>query len=144
MRRCPPLLLMLLIGAAMLVLDRMPGFGLPGGGWIGAALIAAGGGLAACASGQFILRRTNLLPFRAPGQLVTDGLFALSRNPIYLGMLLALIGLALLIDTPAALFGAGLFYTTANHVYIPEEEQAAAAQFGADYAAYRARVRRWI
>jgi protein-S-isoprenylcysteine O-methyltransferase Ste14 len=80
---------------------------------------------------------------RPPEQLVTDGPYGHCRNPMYLGHLLFLAGLALALRSPlAALLGAGQALTLLRHVQIDEERLA--RQFGAEYADYRARVSRWF
>lgn len=88
--------------------------------------------------------RTNILPHRAAGRLVTHGPFAWSRNPIYLGNTILLIGLAFLLGNgwflPAAVLAA---YAT-QELAIRREEQHLAARFGSQWQAYAARVPRWL
>jgi protein-S-isoprenylcysteine O-methyltransferase Ste14 len=78
-----------------------------------------------------------------PEHLVTDGLYAYTRNPMYLGHLIFLIGLALTFWSWLALI---LF--TANaiwfHSRVLDDEARLRAQFGAQYSDYEARVKRWI
>ena len=110
-------------------------------GW---AIIAAGFGIQIGAAGQFVKARTNLHAFRNPDLLVTDGLFALSRNPMYLGFVLTLTGAALMVNTLPAFIGPVLFFAIAHIWYIPREERIAEQLFGDAYRRYRAKVRRWI
>src|SRR5690606_40755307 len=63
--------------------------------WLGLALLLAGVLLLILAAGLFRARGTTVDPTRSPDVLVTDGLYRLSRNPMYLGMLLVLLGFAL-------------------------------------------------
>ena len=80
---------------------------------------------------------------RPPDRLVADGPYGRSRNPMYLGHMLFLVGLALTLRSPlAAVLGAGQALTLLRHVQIDEERLA--QQFGAEYADYRARVSRWF
>lgn len=78
-----------------------------------------------------------------PGKLVTAGVFGLSRNPIYLSLLLLAggVGLALGNGLLVVLAGAAPFYF--DHV-IRREERFLAVHYGETYAAYRARVPRWL
>lgn len=112
-----------------------------GFGW---GLVALGIGISGLAAGQMVLARTTFIPRRQPARLVTSGIFALSRNPIYLADVFILSGLLLIWD---ALFAAPLvplFMLWITHRYIRGEEAWIAAAHGADYARYRARTRRWL
>ena len=110
-------------------------------GWL---LIALGLGLMAAAAWLFRRHRTNIHPFGKPDVLITDGVFRLSRNPIYLGLTLILTGIAFQLNVLAALPFAAVFLVVADRWYIPIEEQLAEAAFGVDFDAYRQRVRRWL
>ncbi|GAA6210799.1 isoprenylcysteine carboxylmethyltransferase family protein [Hyphomicrobiales bacterium 4NK60-0047b] len=88
--------------------------------------------------------QTNIHTFNEPDKLVTSGLFKLSRNPIYLGFLLILIGAAILLNAISTLIGPVIFFLTANFWYIPFEEKAAEEQFGQDYLVFKNKVRRWL
>jgi protein-S-isoprenylcysteine O-methyltransferase Ste14 len=78
-----------------------------------------------------------------PQQLVTQGPYAYCRNPMYLGHLVFMLGLAL---TFWSAFGLLLFVVRAAwfQYRVLGDEARLAAQFGADYEAYRGRVKRWI
>jgi protein-S-isoprenylcysteine O-methyltransferase Ste14 len=77
-----------------------------------------------------------------PHRLVTNGPYALTRNPMYLGHLIFFLGLALLLSWPAWLvLAAHLFWFDRRARY---DEQHLSQLFGADYASYRARVKRWL
>lgn len=110
-------------------------------GW---ALFAAGFAITNLAARQFRLARTNINTFDDPGTLVTTGLFAWSRNPMYLGFFLSLLGACAGLNNAWALIPAGLFFAVSALHYIPYEERAASAIFGEAYTLYRRRVRRWI
>jgi protein-S-isoprenylcysteine O-methyltransferase Ste14 len=75
---------------------------------------------------------------------VVGGLYRFSRNPMYLGMGLMLVGAGVLLGALSPLFGVALFVIVADRWYIAFEEQAMQAHFGPAYAAYQARTRRWI
>lgn len=79
-----------------------------------------------------------------PTRLIADGPFRFSRNPLYLAMVLLTLGIALLLGSLGALVLVTLEFIAMNWWGIPHEERVLAREFGADYAAYRRRVRRWL
>lgn len=93
---------------------------------------------------QFAAIRANLNPFRDPTALVTDGLFRHSRNPMYLGIVIFLAGVALLLGSLSPAIAVGAFLVIVDRCYVAGEERRLARVFGADYAAYQTRTRRWI
>ena len=97
-RRINPPHYFLLSLLAMVLLARLPGASWPPGPWRFAGLVplAAGLVIAFAASRRFARVGTNIVPLTRSSALVTDGPFTFSRNPMYLGMLLALCGVALL------------------------------------------------
>lgn len=111
---------------------------------LGYGLVAVALVLMGVAVAQMVLRRTTFIPRRDPAALVTSGAFALSRNPIYLADALALAGLMLIWGALLALPLVALFVAFITRRYILGEEARIGAHFGADYAAYCARVRRWL
>jgi len=92
----------------------------------------------------FAWRRTTILPGSAPARLVRDGPYRFSRNPIYLSLVLAYAGLALMQDQPWALLLLPLPVAVMQCAIIPFEERQLQLRFGAEYAAYAARTRRWL
>ncbi len=76
--------------------------------------------------------------------LVTDGVFRFSRNPMYLGLVLLLIGWALWLGTVSPWLVLPLFVIVTSVAQIVPEEQALEERFGEPYLAYRHSVRRWI
>lgn len=87
---------------------------------------------------------TNIIPYKSPDKIVTDGPFRFSRNPMYLGMLLVLIGVWVLLGSIENLGFVLLFFIVANWWYIPFEEAKMQAVFGDAFDDYKARVRRWL
>ncbi len=92
----------------------------------------------------FLKARTNIHPFHEADQLVTSGPFRFSRNPMYLGLLLNLVGIGLLLGAVSPVLGPLAFLATADRWYIAGEERMLKRKFGPAFAAYRQRVRRWI
>lgn len=113
--------------------------------------VAAGfalAGVAAEAGAVFSFRRaqTTMNPL-TPGKatrLVVTGIYRWTRNPMYVGLLLWLVAWALLLHHALAWGVLPLFVLTMNRLQIAPEERAMTALFGAEYAAYCARVRRWV
>ena len=110
----------------------------------GAALIAAGVALLVAASLQFRRHATTIIPHHDPAAIITGGVYALSRNPIYLADAMILAGLVLVWDAALAAPLVPAFMALITRRYIRGEEVAIATLFGPEYQAYRARVRRWL
>lgn len=110
----------------------------------GTVLANAGLALALCCQFLFLLRRTTLLPARAPSALVEVGPYRYSRNPMYLSLLLSYVGLALLLGVPWALLVMPVPLLALLRVVIPYEEAQLRRQFDARYLDYCGRVPRWL
>ena len=112
--------------------------------WIAVAVLAAGLIIGLLAAGLFHRAGTDVKPWRSSTALVTDGPYRWTRNPMYLGMTLVYVGLALAADSPAALllFIPVLFVIQTQ--VIAREERYLEGKFGDEFRAYRARVRRWL
>jgi protein-S-isoprenylcysteine O-methyltransferase Ste14 len=94
---------------------------------------------------QFRFANTQLLPNSERNDaLVTNGVFALTRNPMYLAMTVFCIGGALWFGRLPMLLAPALMFAVANWVFIPFEEAKMRRQFGETFDAYTRRVRRWI
>jgi protein-S-isoprenylcysteine O-methyltransferase Ste14 len=79
-----------------------------------------------------------------PRKLVVTGPFRISRNPIYVGGVVLLFGIAWLLGSMVSFVFPILFFLILNAIYIPDEEERLAAIFGEAYLEYKHRVRRWI
>ena len=111
---------------------------------LGILPIAAGLVLAAVGIAQFIRHRTTLHTDRQSSALVTDGVFALSRNPGYLAILLVLAGEALWLGSLSPWLAPLALLPVLVYRYIKPEEEMLLDTFGDEYRRYMARVRRWI
>ncbi|UXP31742.1 isoprenylcysteine carboxylmethyltransferase family protein [Reichenbachiella agarivorans] len=87
---------------------------------------------------------TEIHTFKKPRKLVTTGLFKMSRNPIYLGFAISLIGVWILLGTVLPIIGCLIFIIITNFHYIPFEEQLMEKTFGDEFKEYKSKVRRWI
>jgi protein-S-isoprenylcysteine O-methyltransferase Ste14 len=88
--------------------------------------------------------RTSILPGGATSAILQSGPFRLSRNPLYVGLIALDVGLALLAGSWWALWSVPVGIAALTWGAIRLEERYLAGKFGAEYAAYRARVRRWL
>jgi protein-S-isoprenylcysteine O-methyltransferase Ste14 len=116
----------------------------PGGRLVGGLAIGLGLALMAAAVIQMTARRTTFIPRRDPQALVTGGVFALSRNPIYLGDALVLAGVILWWDVPLAVPVLLGFMLLIQHRFIMDEEQRLKNAFGPAFDAWKLRSGRWI
>lgn len=88
--------------------------------------------------------RTTIIPHREPSALVTDGIFALTRNPIYLADVLVLAGFSLFWSSWIGLLLVVPLAFILHRRFILAEEARLNAAFGEDFADYAGRVRRWL
>ena len=111
----------------------------------GAALIVAGSALLlACVREFHVAGRGTLAPWSPPERLVTSGPYRFTRNPMYLAVATVLAGWALLFASrPLALYGLAVVAAFELRVRLAEEPWAA-RRFGEAWAAYRAKVPRWL
>ncbi len=112
-------------------------------GWL---MLLLGFGIDAGSIVGFLKARTTVNPMRitAARELVTTGLFRWSRNPMYLGLIIALIGWAVVLGSVTPLVVIPLFARILAMLQIVPEEAALEARFGDAYTGYRQRVNRWI
>ncbi len=92
----------------------------------------------------FLARRTTLNPFATPRAFLQRGIYRLSRNPMYLGIVLIYFGGCLLATSVWPLLFLIIPVVILNNIVIPFEEASMRQAFGAGYEVYCARVRRWI
>lgn len=144
-RILPPVLVLLLgLGAtalhfvlglqAMAAMFRLVGFP-----------IALGGlAMSLWGSRHFEAVGTNIRTFDEPDLLISDGLYQWSRNPMYLGFLILLAGVALGLGSWAGLMAPAVFFIAADRWYIPFEEELMRDAFNGHYESYSRQVRRWV
>jgi protein-S-isoprenylcysteine O-methyltransferase Ste14 len=92
----------------------------------------------------FAWRRTTFIPERTPSRLVIQGPYRVSRNPMYVSLVLSYVGLAGVLLLPWAIVLMPLPLLALQRVLIPFEEARLRAEFGRDYLQYCQRVRRWL
>jgi protein-S-isoprenylcysteine O-methyltransferase Ste14 len=111
---------------------------------LGVVAVVAGLLLALLAILRFRSAGTNLWPFREADTLVTDGVYRYSRNPIYLGDALILLGAWVWLGALSSVLGVLIFVVVTDRWYIRSEEQMLQRKFGSAFDAYRTRTRRWL
>lgn len=110
----------------------------------GGVLVACGFSFMLWARIIFTTRHTTLFVGRPSSQLVCDGPFRFSRNPMYVGVMVFLVGLVLLIGTWPFYIATLVMFLFLNFFYIPREERMLHESFGERYLAYSREVRRWL
>lgn len=108
------------------------------------ALIVGGLLLDGMAAGLFRRRGTAVEPWKPSTVLINEGPYRFSRNPIYVGFAITYAGLAIAMDGALALFLLLPCLAVVDQFVIAREERYLSAKFGADYEAYRRKVRRWL
>ena len=112
--------------------------------YLGIIPLVGGLALATWASTLFRKAGTSFQLHGESSLLVTSGPFRFSRNPMYLGMLVWLIGLAVLLGSLISFLFPLLFFLIANFYMIPLEEKSMERLFGTQFTDYKRRVRRWL
>lgn len=103
-------------------------------------------GLAVVLSAAAIFQRmgTTVKPFEKSSTLIVHGLYRATRNPIYLGMVVSLIGIAVLAGSVSPFLVVPAFMYVIDRRFVRAEEAILEQTFGSQYAAYKASVRRWF
>ena len=111
---------------------------------LGAALILTGTALVILARREFARHGEHTDPGHPTGQLMTTGVFSISRNPLYLGIVFFLAGIALAFDLPWVLILLIPAVMACHYILIAPEERYLASRFGQEYTQYAASVHRWL
>ena len=113
--------------------------------WLGIALLFAGASLAVSAFLLFRREETEIAPTSETNKaLIIRGPYRLTRNPMYLGLVLVSAGIAFLVGSLPMFAASVLVFMTTNWVHIPFEEAKMRRQFGAAFDRYTRQTRRWI
>lgn len=148
--KVPPVVVWLVAAAGVWTVDRLlpsASIAFPAQRW--AALAVAVAGAAIAVRGVLVFRRhgTTVHPNRPEraSTVVTGDVFSLTRNPMYLGLCLALLGWAVGVGSPlGALLFLPAFVVYLTEFQIKPEERALRTNFGDDYERYLSSVRRWL
>jgi protein-S-isoprenylcysteine O-methyltransferase Ste14 len=111
---------------------------------IGLLLAVGGIGFAFFANALFHARGTTENPYAEPTQFVSQPPYTFTRNPMYLGITVTLVGLAVFFNSVVMLLAPAVFFAVLDRLVIPREEETMERIFGQQYRDYQARVRRWL
>lgn len=111
---------------------------------VGAAVVVAGFLLMCWTVWTFDKNKTSYKVDTLPSVLVTEGPMKFSRNPIYLGFVLMLVGVSIYVGSALMFAGPVVFFTAINNHQIPLEERTLEKKFGKKYIDYKKKVRRWL
>lgn len=143
--RIPPPLVAIITGLLMWLTVRpitAPGSRL----WL--ALLVALAGVAVCLAGvaSFRRARTTVNPLKpeSASSLVVVGIYRHTRNPMYLGFAIVLLGWCVFLGSALAVLGVAVFVLYIGRFQIRPEERALRDLFGAEFDAFCGRVRRWV
>ncbi|KWT78650.1 MULTISPECIES: isoprenylcysteine carboxylmethyltransferase family protein [unclassified Variovorax] len=147
--KVPPPIVALVLALAMWAVSRLtPTFEVAASLRIALAVAIALVGAAFNAAGvaAFHQARTTLNPMKpeTASSLVTTGIYRITRNPMYVGLLFVLVGWTVFLSAPWTLAGPIVFVAYMTRFQIAPEERALTSAFGDVYASYKARVRRWL
>jgi len=147
--RFPPPLVGITIGAAMWVTASLPPIWPPSSSvrlLAGVILLVFGIAIALSAVISFRRAQTTVNPLKpeTSTSLVSTGIFATTRNPMYLGMLISLLAWAVYLASPLTLLGPVAFALYITRFQIIPEERAMHSLFGPAFTEYSQKVRRWL
>jgi protein-S-isoprenylcysteine O-methyltransferase Ste14 len=145
----PPPIAVAIVGTAMYFVDSKFALGKIATAWqtpVALILLAAGLLLMLVAVVAFITAKTTINPMRPSraSQLMTTGIYSLSRNPIYLADALVLAAWAVWLGSLINVVLIVAFMAYIHRFQILPEERALSQIFGENYTAYCLRVRRWL
>lgn len=144
----PPLVAIVCVGVMLKVAWLLQRWQYPFPGRFLLAGIVMLAGILLALAGVRALRRahTTISPCtpHKTAVLVTDGLYARTRNPMYLGLLIVVLGVAIALANPFTLIGPVLFVLWIDRFQIQPEERVLFERIGSAYESYRASTRRWF
>src|SRR5262249_19705445 len=112
--------------------------------YTGVATIAAGVAMIVWSRRAFQAAATPITPFTESTALVRHGLYRWTRNPMYLGAVLLVSGVALLLGSVTPLLVAVVFFVILQEGFVRHEERILEQRFGEEYRHYRRSARRWL
>jgi protein-S-isoprenylcysteine O-methyltransferase Ste14 len=147
--KIPPPVVALLVAAAMWgtsAITPTVDIPLPARITVAVLLAVAGGVFSIAGIIAFRAADTTVNPMKpdATRALVRNGVYRLTRNPMYLGLLFVLVAWAVFLSSPWTLLWPAGFVLYTNRFQIAPEERTLSTKFGADYSNYRSAVRRWL
>jgi protein-S-isoprenylcysteine O-methyltransferase Ste14 len=147
--KVPPVALVFLVAALMWLVSwamSALGFEFPSGNVLAASVAVAGAIISGLGIVSFRQARTTVNPMKpdSTSSLVVSGIYRLTRNPMYLGFLLVLLGWAIFLSNALAFVFLPVFIVYMNRFQIEPEEKALHSLFGPQFVMYTLRARRWL
>jgi|TARA_B100002003_G_C14099019_1_gene528547 protein-S-isoprenylcysteine O-methyltransferase Ste14 len=140
----PPFIALFYLILAIVLNYLLPDVEIISYSFIGIVIVLLGLSLLVWAASQFKKHGTPRSPFKKPTSIVIKGPFLFTRNPMYLGMILILLGIAVEVGTIPMFLGPLAFLFTIRIWFIPYEEDKMKKLFGEEYLDYKKKVRRWL
>ena len=146
----PPLILLIAIAVSVGLEMIVPVAFLPAPGfaswssWLGVALFVAGLWVSISGNREFVHSGTNVNPYRPALKLVTSGPYRFTRNPMYLGMVIAFAGIVLAFSLEMGIVVLVLFVLVLHYGVVVREERYLTRKFGTPYEEFLKRTRRWV
>lgn len=147
--KIPPAIVTLIIAAGMWWIDEYLVFGwtefnMPV--WVSTIFLGIGGVFGGMGLVEFFKESTSIDPHKPQkaSNLVTTGIYSISRNPMYMGLLSILAGYGLYLGNVLSIVLIPLFVGYMNRFQIKPEEKVMEEKFGQEYRKYKSEVRRWL
>ncbi|NNC55306.1 MAG: isoprenylcysteine carboxylmethyltransferase family protein [Pseudomonadales bacterium] len=142
----PPVYFLLALLGAIAAHKYAPAMQLIHAPWnyAGVFFIAAGLAMAIVSAGAFSRAETPIVPFTTSTTLVTSGCYRFTRNPMYLGMVLVLLGVDLLLGSLTPFLILPIFVLIIHRLFILREEAMLEELFGDEFLEFKRRIRRWL
>jgi protein-S-isoprenylcysteine O-methyltransferase Ste14 len=143
----PPAILLVMAVLMWLIARAAPSlhFEMPAHNWFAVLLVSVGFATGISGVVTFRKAKTTVNPLKPhASSLVTWGVYAISRNPMYLGGLIMLLGWAVFLSNLLAFVFPPVYVLYLNRFQITPEERVLTSLFGETYAAYQMRARRWL
>jgi len=147
--KVPPLVLVLVLAGAMwFAAMQLPSLAIALPWPLGLAVTISGVGILLMLAGGYAFQKakTTVNPTKpsAASSVVTSGVYRFSRNPMYVGFLLTLIGWATFLSHTLPFLLLPIYVAYMNRFQISPEERALSAKFGDEYETYKQAVSRWL
>jgi protein-S-isoprenylcysteine O-methyltransferase Ste14 len=147
--KIPPVIIFLIIAGLMWLVSVTTddfAFLFPGRIIVARFLVFVGAGAIILGAISFRRAKTTVNPMKPElaSSLVVGGIYKITRNPMYLGILLILFGWAIFLSNPISFSLIVAYIVYMNRFQIVPEERALEAQFQEEFRAYKTKVRRWL
>lgn len=144
----PAVVFVLCVALIWLIKELLPDYSayVPGQKWVAYGCFIIGAIVGSVSVAQFVYKSTTVNPHRPENasSLVRGGIYAISRNPMYLGLLLCLLALVLFWRNLLSLLIIPVFILYMNEYQIKPEEEMMEQKFGKKFTDYKKEVRRWL